>query len=116
MSELIEQNQTPEPSEAHSVPAFGSEASTVAAVEVPSYTPRQTFGQLLRGDLGFIPVLVTLILIILFFTIVSKGVFLSTENLSNLLGAQIATFGILGLGEILVLLLGEIDLSIASVA
>lgn len=117
MSDIIEQNQTPEPSEAESVPAFGAKTdSTVAAVEVPSYTPRQTFGQMLRGDLGFIPVLVTLILIVAFFTIVSHGVFLSTENLSNLLGAQIATFGILGLGEILVLLLGEIDLSIASVA
>src|SRR6185437_10047945 len=44
------------------------------------------------------------------------GVFLSGENLSNLVGGQIGSIGILGLGSILVLLLGEIDLSVASVS
>lgn len=115
MSDIIEENQTPEPSEASRDPAFGGQTSTASAVEVPSYMPRQTVGQLLRGDLGFIPVLITLIIIVVFFTIVSNGVFLYPENLSNLIG-QVATIGILGLGEILVLLLGEIDLSIASVS
>src|SRR5260370_39417944 len=77
--------------------------------------PRRTWGQLLRGDLGFLPVLITLVVIVIFFTIVSNGIFLRPENLSNLVG-QIATIGILGLGVIMVLLLGEIDLSIASVS
>lgn len=115
MSDMIEENQTPEPSEASRTPAFGGQTSSASAVEVPSYMPRQSLGQLLRGDLGFLPVLTTLILIVLFFTIVSNGIFLKPENLSNLVG-QIATIGILGLGEILVLLLGEIDLSIAAVS
>jgi len=52
---------------------------------------------------------------VIYFTIVSGGVFLHPENLSNLVG-QIVTFGILGLGVTMVLLLGEIDLSIAAVS
>jgi D-xylose transport system permease protein len=85
------------------------------AVEVPSYRPRQTFGQLLRTDLGFIPVLITLIVIVVFFQIISGGLFLSPRNISNLF-LQTATYGFLGIGIVLVLLLGEIDLSIAAVA
>jgi D-xylose transport system permease protein len=118
MGDIIEQNQTPEPSEASQVEAFGDGTKTfsAAAVEVPSYTPRRTIGQLLRGDLGFIPVLLTLVIVVIYFTIVSGGIFLSPENLTNLVGGQIGSIGILGLGSILVLLLGEIDLSVASVS
>jgi D-xylose transport system permease protein len=115
MSDIIEKNDTPEPSESSQVTAFGGQAAAAASVEVPSYMPRRTWGQLLRGDLGFLPVLITLVVIVVFFTIVSNGIFLRPENLSNLVG-QIATIGILGLGVIMVLLLGEIDLSIASVS
>lgn len=85
------------------------------AVEVPSYRERQTIGQLLRTDLGFIPVLVTLIAIVIFFQVISGGLFLSLTNITNLF-LQTATYGFLGLGIVLVLLLGEIDLSIAAVA
>jgi len=115
MSDIIEKNDTPEPTESSQVAAFGGQAAAAASVEVPSYMPRRTWGQLLRGDLGFLPVLITLVVIVIFFTIVSNGIFLRPENLSNLVG-QIATIGILGLGVIMVLLLGEIDLSIASVS
>jgi len=115
MSETVEKNDTPEPSEASQAAAFGGQATEAAAVEVPSYMPRRTFGQLLRGDLGFLPVLLTLIVVVIYFTITTNGVFLHQENLSNLVG-QIVTFGILGLGVIMVLLLGEIDLSIAAVS
>ena len=115
MSDIIEKNDTPEPSESSQVAAFGGQATEAAAVEVPSYMPRRTLGQLLRGDLGFVPVLFTLIVVVIYFTIVTNGIFLHPENLSNLVG-QIVTFGILGLGVTMVLLLGEIDLSIASVS
>jgi D-xylose transport system permease protein len=97
------------------VAAFGGQAAAAAAVEAPSYMQRRTLGQMLRGDLGFIPVLLTLIIVVVYFTIASRGIFLKPENLSNLVG-QIATIGILGLGSIMVLLLGEIDLSVASVS
>src|SRR5579885_76398 len=118
MGDIIEQNQTPEPSEASQVDAFGADKQSfsAAAVEVPSYTPRQTFGQILRGDLGFIPVIITLAIVVIYFAIVTGGVFLYQENISNLVGPQIGAVAILGLGSILVLLLGEIDLSVASVS
>jgi D-xylose transport system permease protein len=111
MSDTIEKN------EASNSSTLATQSVQAAVVEVPSTAavPRQTLGQLLRGDLGFIPVLLTLILIVAFFTIVSNGVFLAPENLSNLI-LQVATIGIIGLGEILILLLGEIDLSVASVS
>ena len=87
-----------------------------ASVEVPpSNLPRQTIRQLLRVDLGFIPVLITLIVIVVFFAIATGGIFLSPRNFSELM-QEIATIGSLGLGVTLVLLLGEIDLSIASVS
>ncbi len=38
-----------------------------SSVEVPSYQPRQTLGQMLRNDLGFLPVLLTLLIIVAFF-------------------------------------------------
>lgn len=108
MSEMIEKGTGTAPTEAamHSVAA--------EAVEVPSYMQRQTLGQLLRTDLGFVPVLVTLLVIVAFFEIISGGLFLSLTNVTNLF-LQTATYGFLGLGIILVLLLGEIDLSIAAV-
>ena len=115
MSDIIEKNDAPEPTEASQVPAFGGPAAQAAAVEVPAYMPRRTIGQLLRGELGFVPVLLTLLVIMVYFQIVTKGIFLEPENISNLAG-QIAYVGVLGLGVIMVLLLGEIDLSIASVA
>ncbi len=81
-----------------------------SVVEAPGDQQRKTFGQLLRSDLGFLPVLLTLILIVIFFTIASQGLFLSPENFSNLI-VQSAPLGISAVGAVLVLLLGEIDLS-----
>src|SRR5258707_8649002 len=114
MSDIIEKNDAPEPSESSAVPAFGAKSTGAAAVEVPSYMPRRTLGQLLRGDLGFVPVLLTLVVIAIYFEIASGGFFLLPRNLSNLV-LQIATIAIDSLGVTLVLLLGEIDLSVASV-
>jgi D-xylose transport system permease protein len=105
MSDTIEKDET-----------TGSSA-VATTVEVPAtaaVSQKRTAREFLRGDLGAIPVLFTLILVMAFFSIVSHGVFLKPENLSNLV-LQIATIGIIGLGEILVLLLGEIDLSVAAV-
>jgi len=100
----IEQNTSP----------TENQAVSAASVEIPSYTQKQTVGQLLRGDLGFLPVLLTLIVVAVYFTATTGGLFLSPTNLSNLL-QEIITIGIDGLGVTLVLLLGEIDLSVAAV-
>ena len=105
MSEMINEKATT------TAPATAAAAATV---EVPSYMPRQTFGQLLRGDLGFLPVLLTLVVIAIYFQIASGGFFLLPRNLSNLVG-QIATIAMDSLAVTLVLLLGEIDLSVVSV-
>src|SRR5690348_12072890 len=104
-------------SEIINTPEVGSSAveDPNAAVEAPAYRQRRSFGQLLRGDLGFLPVLMTLIIIIIFFQIITNGLFFNTGNLTNLF-LQTAQVGLCGLGVILVLLLGEIDLSVAAVS
>ncbi|HEX4206089.1 MAG TPA: inner-membrane translocator [Ktedonobacteraceae bacterium] len=91
-----------------------STESLTNAVEAPSYTQRRSFGQLLRGDLGFAPVLLTLLVIVVYFAITTNGVFLAPNNLSNLLQQVIGT-GVASLGSALVLFLGEVDLSVAAV-
>ncbi len=91
-----------------------NQPASAASVEVPSNIQKQSLGQLLRGDLGFIPVLATFVAIVIYFQITTNGLFLLPVNISNLL-QQIATTGIDALGVTLVLLLGEIDLSVASV-
>jgi D-xylose transport system permease protein len=67
-----------------------------------------------RGDLGSIPVAVGLILIAIVFSSLNQH-FLSAENLTNL-ALQMAATGTISLGIVLVLLLGEIDLSVGSVS
>nr|BBH88509.1 ABC transporter permease [Thermosporothrix sp. COM3] len=86
----------------------------VGSVERPEYRQKQTFAQLLRNDLGFLPVLLTLLIIAIYFTITTEGLFLQPRNISDLL-QQIVNIGIDGLGVTFVLLLGEIDLSVAAV-
>jgi D-xylose transport system permease protein len=61
------------------------------------------------GESGVLPVLVGLVVIIVIFQI-EKSVFLSAGNLVNLL-TQGASIVLLGMAEVFVLLLGEIDLS-----
>ncbi len=97
--------------------ALANTAASAPSVEVPAAAavPRPTIGQMLRGDLGFIPVLLTLIVIALFFEITTSGLFLSPRNISNLV-EQMSVVGILSVGVTMVLLLGEIDLSLASVS
>ena len=100
--------------ERHGADATVEEVKGAASVvEVPSYQPKQTLGQLLRNDLGFLPVLITLLLIVALFQILNP-IFLQGENFTNLL-SQSASLGIYSAGIVLVLLLGEIDLSVAAV-
>jgi D-xylose transport system permease protein len=67
-----------------------------------------------QGELGALPVVVGLIVIWAYFES-QVPVFLSARNLSNLV-LQIAPIGTVAIGIVLVLLLGEIDLSVGSVA
>ena len=73
-----------------------------------------TLNRVKSGDLGMIPVIVGLIAIwIVFYTRNSK--FMSPRNLVEL-SLDCSTIGMISIGVVLVLLLGEIDLSIGSVS
>ena len=82
-------------------------------VETPNLFSSLT-ERLLHGDIGSLPVLLGLILIAIIFQIANPN-FLTPLNLTNLL-VQIAAVGTIAVGVVLVLLIGEIDLSIGSVS
>ncbi len=67
-----------------------------------------------KGELGLVPVAIGLVLIAIGFHIANDA-FLSSRNLSNLV-LQAATLSVLTLGVMLVLLIGEIDLSVGAVS
>jgi D-xylose transport system permease protein len=71
-------------------------------------------GWISRTDLGPIPVLIGLGVIWLAFQL-ANHLFLSPLNLSNLV-LQVAATGVISVGIVLVLLLGEIDLSVGSIS
>jgi D-xylose transport system permease protein len=79
------------------------ETPPIQRVSLSSFWRSSSFGQL--------SVLLALIVISLFFQITSQGLFLGPRNLTDLV-LQITTIGTLGLGSILVLLIGEIDLTV----
>ena len=66
------------------------------------------------GDLGMLPVVVGLVLISIVFSSLNP-VFLAPNNLVNLL-FDCATVGVISLGIVCVLMLGEIDLSVGSMS
>jgi simple sugar transport system permease protein/D-xylose transport system permease protein len=66
------------------------------------------------GDLGALPVVVGLIIIWTIFQSLNSS-FLSSANLSNLL-MEMSAVGVIALGVVCVLLVGEIDLSVGSVS
>lgn len=75
---------------------------------------RAFVGRVRSGDLGMLPVAVGLIVISTVFSILNP-IFLAPNNLVNLL-FDCATVGIISLGIVCVLLLGEIDLSVGSMS
>jgi D-xylose transport system permease protein len=80
----------------------------------PGAVLRSAGDRLARGDLGPLPVIAGLVVIAVVFGSLNDH-FLSAENLTNL-ALQMAATGTISLGVIMVLLLGEIDLSVGSVS
>ena len=75
---------------------------------------RQEWNRLRSGELGSIPVVFGLVIIsIVFYT--AEPIFLSSRNLVSIMQFA-APIGVISLGIVLVLLLGEIDLSVGSVS
>ena len=70
--------------------------------------------RLRQGELGSLPVVLGLIAVWAYFQL-SNSNFLSSGNLTNLM-LQIAATGTIAVGVVLVLLLGEIDLSVGAVS
>jgi D-xylose transport system permease protein len=93
-----------------------------AAAEIGRSGPGGVLAALIRdlrlrigsGDLGALPVVLGLALIWTYFELQDTH-FLTARNLSNLV-LQISVSGTIAIGVVLVLLLGEIDLSVGSVA
>ncbi|CAN5569043.1 ABC transporter permease [soil metagenome] len=75
---------------------------------------REVFSRISAGDLGSIPVIIGLIVIWATFQVLNPT-FLSSTNLVNLT-MQCAAVGTMAIGIVLVLLIGEIDLSVGSVS
>jgi len=95
-------------------------ATQAAMIEVPPAIVAQSLGDYLRawttrirgGDSGILPVLLGLLIIAVVFEVISPGhVFLHADNLVNLF-QQSAVFMVLGMAEVFVLLIGEIDLAL----
>jgi D-xylose transport system permease protein len=77
-------------------------------------TIRAFLDRVRSGDLGMLPVIVGLVIIWTVFSILNP-VFLSPNNLVNLLFDS-STVGIISLGIVCMLMVGEIDLSVGSVS
>jgi len=81
----------------------------------PRHNPLDAIKRRVRtGELGAWPVIIGLVIIWVIFQSLNDR-FLTPQNLSNL-ALQIAATGTISVGIVLVLLLGEIDLSVGSVA
>ncbi|MGH6644661.1 MAG: ABC transporter permease, partial [Bradyrhizobium sp.] len=71
-------------------------------------------GAFLRNQMRNIAPFVTLIFLLIFFSVTSSS-FATSDNLSNIL-TQISVTGIMAVGLTFVILCGEIDLSVAAIA
>ena len=99
-------------------------APEVAEAEVPPEILAQSLGQYVRGwwlkvksgDSGVLPVVVGLAAVAVFFEVVtSQHAFLRPSNLVYIFGLS-TVYMVLAMAEIVILLLGEIDLSIGAMA
>ncbi len=108
--------ETPGDREERSEAAPGATAAVVADVpEEAQHAGGWSLRDLVRGDLGQLPVFIGLILVAIIFQIASGGFFFLPENLSGLADQAVA-YAVVGVAAVLVLLIGEIDLSLAAVA
>jgi D-xylose transport system permease protein len=113
----MSETQTPTPEPAETKPAAGAPTTVAGGEELerPGILSHP-LKALREGELGEVRVLIVLALIWIFFQLrVEDGIFLTAQNLTNL-SLQIAAVGTVSIGVTLILFLGEIDLSVGSVA
>jgi D-xylose transport system permease protein len=102
--------ETPTPPDAGPDP---SAAAAAQKEQLPS-SGRELFQRIRTGDLGSLRVLILLAIVWIIFQS-QESRFLSAVNLVNL-SLQITAVGLISVGVVLVLLLGEIDLSVGAVS
>jgi len=107
------QDTVPETQEAAALPADLQDERLIASNGISGAVSAFT-SRLRSGDLGSVPVVAGLIIIWAVFQIANSS-FLTSRNLVNLT-LQTSSVGVIALGIVLVLLLGEIDLSVGSVS
>src|SRR5271169_4447696 len=99
-------------------------APEAAAADVPPELLAQSLGQYLRawwigirsGNSGVLPVVLAMVLVAIVFEIITpEHAFLRPSNLVYIFGLS-TVYMVLAMAETLVLLLGEIDLSVGAVA
>jgi D-xylose transport system permease protein len=119
---------TPQPAEpsadasSTAVEPIPGDPGHLGGIPMPETSPDSTFGQYVTawakriryGESGALPVVAGLIVLVVIFQ-VQDSLFLSAGNITNLL-IQGTVFILLGMAEVWVLVLGEIDLSIGFVA
>jgi D-xylose transport system permease protein len=94
---------------------MSTESATPAAAEAPEISARdRTVRRFVQGDLASLRVVLGLAVIWAIFQFENDR-FLSAENLTNLM-LQITAVGLISIGIVYVLLLGEIDLSVGAVS
>ena len=104
-SAVTEPDKPPRPSDDRSVTDFGIDTTSRSTSEAL----RDYLAKIKGGDLGSLPALLGLIVLVILFGSLSAN-FLTLGNLANLL-AQGAGVTIIAMGLVFVLLLGEIDLA-----
>jgi D-xylose transport system permease protein len=93
------------------VEVVGQDAPSAAAEEeAPKGLARRTLDNLRTGNLGILPIVIGLAIIIVFFSFKATN-FFTANNFNNII-IQLAGTCMLAFGVVFVLLLGEIDLSI----
>ena len=95
-------------------PAPTSPQAGGTSEEKPKFDARKAIRRVVQGDLSSVRVILGLVVIAIIFQ-VQESRFLSAENLTNLM-LQITTIGLISVGIVYVLLLGEIDLSVGAVS
>jgi D-xylose transport system permease protein len=89
-------------------------ATTAPGTARETISPRTALRRMAEGDLGSVRVILMIALIWLIFQI-AESRFLTAANLTNLM-LQVTAVGCISVGVVLVLLLGEIDLSVGAVS
>ncbi|NEA33649.1 sugar ABC transporter permease [Streptomyces sp. SID13031] len=107
------QDAVPEAHDPAALPADLQDERLIASHGVSGALSAFT-SRLRSGDLGSVPVVVGLVIIWAVFQVANNS-FLTSRNLVNLT-QQTTSIGVIALGIVLVLLLGEIDLSVGSVS